>query len=166
MEYYPNSNKVVQFTYQLQKTAPKMVQKQFAVNNHTHNNNKINLLVFNVYIHACIISQCYYELIYYYFVLIIIIDWHWFFSHAHMSIHIYICLNVCNCFEDRLPNKHSCLNIYACVIKVQSINQSLSHTHTHTLSHTQTCTHTHARTHTHAQTVYFSPPPLWVMCSD
>ena len=29
MEYYPNSNKVVQFTYQLQNTAPQMVQKQF-----------------------------------------------------------------------------------------------------------------------------------------
>ena len=28
-EYYPNSNKVLQFIYQLQNTAPQMVQKQF-----------------------------------------------------------------------------------------------------------------------------------------
>ena len=35
---------------------------------------KINFLVSDVYIHACIISQCYYELIYYCFVLFIIID--------------------------------------------------------------------------------------------
>ena len=35
---------------------------------------KINFLASDVYIHACIISQCYYELIYYCFVLFIIID--------------------------------------------------------------------------------------------
>ena len=33
---FPNSNKVMQSIYQLQNTAPQMVQKQFVVNNHTH----------------------------------------------------------------------------------------------------------------------------------
>ena len=28
-------------------------------------------------------------------------------------------------FKDRLPDRHSCLNLYPCVIEVQSINQSL-----------------------------------------
>ena len=43
-----------------------------------------------------------------------------------MSIHIIMCLSVCDCFKDRLPDRHSCLNLYPCVIKVQSISQSLS----------------------------------------
>ena len=47
-----------------------------------------------------------------------------------LSIYIYVCICVCwsdcNCFKDRLLNRHSCLNLYPCVIKVQSINQSLT----------------------------------------
>ena len=52
------------FTYQLQNTAPQMVQKQFVVNNHTHTHTNdthtyththtdthINFLVSNVYIY-------------------------------------------------------------------------------------------------------------------
>ena len=85
MEYYPNSNKIMQFTYQLLNTAAQMVQKQFAVNtppppnffftkNNNYNPKTNNFLVSIVYIHACIISQCYYELFYYCFVLFIIID--------------------------------------------------------------------------------------------
>ena len=35
------------------------------------------------------------------------------------------CLTVCNVFEDRLPDRHSCLNLYPCLIKFsQSVNQS------------------------------------------
>ena len=37
--------------------------------------------------------------------------------------YIYMCLIACNCFKDSLPDGHSCLNLYPCVIKVQSINQ-------------------------------------------
>ena len=50
-------------------------------------------------------------------------------SVSSQSIHIllYIMrLNVCNCIKDRLPDRHSCLNLYPCVIKVQSVNQSIS----------------------------------------
>ena len=36
------------------------------------------------------------------------------------------CLNACNSFKDRLPERHSCLNCYPSVIKVPSITQSLS----------------------------------------
>ena len=50
MEYYPISNKVMQFTDQLQNAAPQMVQKQIVVNNQQ----EISFLVCNVYIHACI----------------------------------------------------------------------------------------------------------------
>ena len=32
----------------------------------------------------------------------------------------------CNCFKDTLPNRHLCLNLYPCVIKVQSISFSVS----------------------------------------
>ena len=45
----------MQFTYQLQNTAPRMVQKQFVVNNKKkkkRKEKKINFLVSNVYIHA------------------------------------------------------------------------------------------------------------------
>ena len=35
----------------------------------------------------------------------------------------YIYKSVCNCFKDRLTDRHSCLNLYSCVIK---FNQSLS----------------------------------------
>ena len=38
-----------------------------------------------------------------------------FFSPPHLSLS----------FKDRLPDRHSCLNLYHCVIKVQSINLSL-----------------------------------------
>ena len=37
------------------------------------------------------------------------------------------CLNVCNCFKDRLSDGQSCLNLYPCVMKFsQSVSQSLS----------------------------------------
>ena len=35
-------------------------------------------------------------------------------------------LSVCNCFKDRLPDRHSCLNLYPYEIKVQPINQSIN----------------------------------------
>ena len=35
--------------------------------------------------------------------------------------------SVCNCSKDRLNDRHSCLNLYPCVIKFnQSMNLSLS----------------------------------------
>ena len=47
--------------------------------------------------------------------------------------YIYIYISVCNCFKDRLTDRHSCLNLCLCVIKFnQSINQSLSHSHSTT----------------------------------
>ena len=58
MEHDPSSNKVMQFTYQLQNTASQKVQKQIVLNNRQ---TKIKKLVCNVY--AYIVSQCYYELI-------------------------------------------------------------------------------------------------------
>ena len=58
VEYYPNSNKVTQFTYQLQNTAAQMVQKQIVVISF------FKFWVCNMSIHACILSQCSYELIY------------------------------------------------------------------------------------------------------
>ena len=38
-----------------------------------------------------------------------------------------LCASLCLClsFKDRLPDRHLCLNLYPCIIKVQSINQSL-----------------------------------------
>ena len=79
------------------------------------------------------------------------------------------------CIKDRLPDRHSCLNLYLWVIKFsQSVSQSVSlslslplslthtriqtdHTHTHihactppqTLTHTHTLAHTCAHAHTH-----------------
>ena len=44
--------------------------------------------------------------------------------HPHPMI--CVCLSACICFKDRLPDRHSCLNLDPCIIKVQSINQSLS----------------------------------------
>ena len=40
-------------------------------------------------------------------------------------VYTYMCLNVCNCLKDRLPDRHSCLNLYPCVIKVLSLSLSL-----------------------------------------
>ena len=81
-------------------------------------------MVSNVYIHACIISQCYYELIYFCFVLFMIIDSHSFFSHDHNYVYTYMCLSVYNCIKDRLPDRHSCLHLYPCIIKFsQSVSQ-------------------------------------------
>ena len=31
------------------------------------------------------------------------------------------------CIKDRLLDRHLCFNLYPCVIKVQSVNQSVSH---------------------------------------
>ena len=102
-----------------------MVQKQIVVKNKTKQKNYF--LVCNVYIHACIVSQCYYELIYYSFVLFVIVDSHWFPPPPHPPwSYNYMYLRVCNCFRDRLPDRHSCLNLYPWVIKVQSVNLSLS----------------------------------------
>ena len=36
------------------------------------------------------------------------------------DVHIIMCLNVCNCFKDRLPDSRSCLNLFPCVIKKNS----------------------------------------------
>ena len=73
-----------------------------------------------IYIHACIISQwqCY-ELIYY-----SCIFHNCRFTLIFPPMFIYMCLSVC--FNDRLPDRHSCLNFYPCVIKVQSVNQSIN----------------------------------------
>ena len=63
-------------------------------------------------------------------------------------VYTYICLNVCNCFKDRLPDRHSCLNLYPCVIKVQSINLSLSlspHSHPRPISPSPSSTPTYHR---------------------
>ena len=35
-------------------------------------------------------------------------------------------VSLCNCFKDRLAERHSCLYLYPCVIKVQSISQSVN----------------------------------------
>ena len=47
-----------------------------------------------------------------------------------MCVCVCVCvcvLSVCNCFKDRLPDRHSCLKLYPCVIKGPSIiNQSVN----------------------------------------
>ena len=43
---------------------------------------------------------------------------------CHSSDTLWTFLSVRNCFKDRLPDRHSCLNLYPCVIKVQPLNQS------------------------------------------
>ena len=54
-----SSNKVMQFTYQLQNTAPQVVQKQNVINKRREKS--ISSLICNVYIHAVVVSPCYYE---------------------------------------------------------------------------------------------------------
>ena len=88
---------------------------------------KFSLLVSKVY--TCMYSLPVLLWIYY---SCIIHNCQWnFFPHDHIYVlYIYVCvcvcLSVCNCFMDRLPNRHLCLNLYPCVIKVQSVNQSIS----------------------------------------
>ena len=48
---------------------------------------------FLMHMHACIVSQCYYDLIYYSFILFIIVNWHWS-TPPPMIIDIYICVCV------------------------------------------------------------------------
>ena len=46
-------------------------------------------------------------------------------SACSLSLSLCISLSLSLSFKDRLPDRHSCLNLYPCIIKVQSINQSL-----------------------------------------
>ena len=48
------------------------------------------------------------------------------YMYVCVCVCVCVCLSVCNCFKDRLADKHSCLNLYPCIIKVQSINQSIN----------------------------------------
>ena len=88
-ECYSNSNKVLQFTQSFKIQLYKWFRNRIVKNNNC-------FLVCNMQIHARIASQCYYNLIYYQFLLcIMIIVSHGFPLSVHMQP---TCLNVCNCF--------------------------------------------------------------------
>ena len=65
----------------------------------------IDLLLF------CIIHNC---------------QWIFFLPWSYIYMCVCVCISVCNCFKDRLPDRHLCLNLYPCVIKVESVNQSVN----------------------------------------